>query len=106
MEDPTMVTIDLTADIIIVDFVPVQLVTDEGEIYYMLSIVCVQDTPHIINDILTNIFTDTLEEMALKINAILNTGMFDGLAIALETELIVVPGDNVHLNWKDYGVVV
>jgi hypothetical protein len=101
-----MITVDLDKEIDIVDFMPTKYITDDGKMYYGLSIVCVQDNPRTINAIHTNIYTDTIEEMAQKINSILDTGMFTGNFITNETQIITALEDNETLKWKEYGVII
>jgi hypothetical protein len=108
-----IVMVDLMKDIDIIDFMPAKIVGGNKTIYH-LSITCVQDKPRVINAIYTNISTETLEEMAEKIQSLIDTGMFDGNNIVSKTTMDVFEytesnTDNhttEEIDWLSHGVKI
>jgi hypothetical protein len=105
--EPKYTAIDTVNEVDLVDFTPTKFTLDDGTHIYCLSIVLVRDKPREINDILTGTVTDSLEEMAVIINTILSTGMFDGKQIAMKTVMMISDRDEPEpIDWETYGVEV
>jgi hypothetical protein len=105
-----IVTVDLINDVNLIDFRLTKFI-DNDDVYYSLSITCVQDEPRVINIIFTNTVTNTIQEMVATVQNLLDIGIFDGNKIVIETDIDVFDGSaDKHslekLNWEDYGLKV
>jgi hypothetical protein len=99
--------IDINNEVDAVDFMPAKISMGDGTYLYGLTITLVRDEPREIAGIFTATVTDSLEEMAKKINTIMSTGMFDDKEIILKTTMIVSDQtENETVDWESYGVAI